>query len=625
MALEQKTITLTQLGTDAGPNFSVQYSTDCVNYTPSPDCENVYLPTVGSSIVCSIDSNTACIRLVSLAEKCGNEVVKNITPTTSTTSTTLSPTTSTTLAPTTSTTLAPSTSTTLSPTTSTTLSPTTSTTTTLSPTTSTTTAVPTTTAAPTTSTTTVSCPECFEYEIANNSQVPGDTVNYYYFDCVSKTYQTGFVPYDSAVTICSCSTPVRTSGPIPVITNLGYCNGTTTTLSPTTSTSTTTLAPTGCYQWELDCPSGNPTGCIVNYTDCNGSPQTINVPDDTAGLICGRPTPSSTSATVTLVGTCVPPTTTTQPPTTTTTTIPCDSCDEYEIANNSQVPGDTLTVEYVDCNTRTVESAQVPYDSAGYVCSCNTPVRISGPTSIVITNLGTCTDTTTSTTQSPTTSTTTQFNCVTNFGAGMTPCFGGTVDDYMEAEVTLQNNVSVDTTFTMRVYYIPGTPLGNCNTEPTSSIDIDVTVPSGQNTYLVTCGEAPFIDEGGATICGFELIDPPFPVCSTTTTLTPTTTKSPTTTTFCPATIYTHGAVRVDCSDFCTTNYLIQTVNCADNDYFSLTIGDFIYGYINQAGYIAYSNVSTDTNTGPFRIAQIDGTGEVTGIFVCSGGSCVPL
>jgi len=406
---------------------------------------------------------------------------------------------------------------------------------------------------------------------------------------------------------------------------LGYCNGTTTTLSPTTSTSTTTLAPTGCYQWEVDCPSGNPTGCIVNYTDCNGSPQTINVPDDTAGLICARPTPSSTSATVTLVGTCVPPTTTTQAPTTTTTTIPCVSCDEYEIANNSQVPGDTLTVEYVDCNTRTVESAQVPYDSAGYVCSCTTPVRISGPTSIVITNLGTCTETTTSTTLSPTTSTTTQFNCVTNFGAGMTPCFGGTVDDYMEAEVTLQNNVNVNTTFTMRVYYIPGNPLGNCNTEPTSSIDIDVTVPAGQNTYLVTCGEAPFIDEGGATICGFELIDPPFPVCSTTTTLTPTTTKSPTTTTFCPATIYTHGAIRTTCSDFCDTNYLIQTVNCADNDYFSLTIGDFIYGYINQAGYIAYSNVSTDTNTGPFRIAQIDGTGEVTGIFVCSGGSCVPL
>ena len=132
--------------------------------------------------------------------------------------------------------------------------------------------------------------------------------------------------------------------------------------------------------------------------------------------------------------------------------------------------------------------------------------------------------TTTTTTVAPTTTTTTTTtieNCVTNFGAGMVPCFGGTVDDYMEAEVTLQNNVSVDTTFTMRVYYIPGTPLGNCNNTQ-STIDIDVTVPAGQNTYLVTCGEAPFIDEGGATICSFELIDPPFPLCTPTTTTTTT-------------------------------------------------------------------------------------------------------
>jgi hypothetical protein len=135
-----------------------------------------------------------------------------------------------------------------------------------------------------------------------------------------------------------------------------------------------------------------------------------------------------------------------------------------------------------------------------------------------------CTTTTTTTTIAPTTtttSTTAQANCVTNFGAGMVPCIGGTLDDYMEAEVTLQNNVSVDTTFTMRVYYIPGTPLGNCNNTQ-STIDIDVTVPAGQNTYLVTCGEAPFIDEGGATICSFELIDPPFPLCTPTTTTTTT-------------------------------------------------------------------------------------------------------
>jgi hypothetical protein len=70
---------------------------------------------------------------------------------------------------------------------------------------------------------------------------------------------------------------------------------------------------------------------------------------------------------------------------------------------------------------------------------------------------------------------------------------------------------------------------------------------------------------------------------------------------------------------------LIQTTDCASETYFNLSIGDFIYGYSGQAGYLAYSNVSTDTNTGPFRIADIDGTGEILGIYVCSGGSCIPL
>jgi len=107
--------------------------------------------------------------------------------------------------------------------------------------------------------------------------------------------------------------------------------------------------------------------------------------------------------------------------------------------------------------------------------------------------------------------------------------------------------------------------------------------------------------------------------------VTSTQTQTPSSTPPCTNTIYTHGAIRATCSDFCTTNYLIQTIDCASEVYASLSIGDFIYGYSGQAGYLAYSNVSTDTNTGPFRIADIDGTGEILGIYVCSGGSCIPL
>jgi uncharacterized delta-60 repeat protein len=123
------------------------------------------------------------------------------------------------------------------------------------------------------------------------------------------------------------------------------------------------------------------------------------------------------------------------------------------------------------------------------------------------------------------------------------------------------------------------------------------------------------------------------PTRTPTVTITPTQTSTipvtpsmtPTSTPDCPFTIYTHGAVRATCSDYCNDNYLIQTIDCASQPYSSLTIGDFIYGYAGQSGYIAYSNISTDTNTGPYRIADIDGSGEILGIYICSGGSCIPL
>jgi hypothetical protein len=129
--------------------------------------------------------------------------------------------------------------------------------------------------------------------------------------------------------------------------------------------------------------------------------------------------------------------------------------------------------------------------------------------------------------------------------------------------------------------------------------------------YEVTCDPIVWV-EGG--VCS-GVLD-----CDT-----PPPTPTPTPTSVCPNEIYTHGAILFTCSDYCNNNYLIQTTDCSSQPYGTLTIGDFIYGYSGQAGYLAYSNVSTDTNTGPFRIADIDGTGEILGIYVCSGGSCIPL
>lgn len=106
---------------------------------------------------------------------------------------------------------------------------------------------------------------------------------------------------------------------------------------------------------------------------------------------------------------------------------------------------------------------------------------------------------------------------------------------------------------------------------------------------------------------------------ATTPTMTPT--PSPTT----AIEIFTHGIVFETCSDFCTANYLIDVSTSATNNYASLTIGDTIFGQGGVAGFVAYAATSTDTATGTFRIAQIDASGVITGIFICVGGSCEPL
>jgi len=93
----------------------------------------------------------------------------------------------------------------------------------------------------------------------------------------------------------------------------------------------------------------------------------------------------------------------------------------------------------------------------------------------------------------------------------------------------------------------------------------------------------------------------------------------------CYQQIYIHGTVRSTCSDYCTTNYNITTVANTNNDYTSLTIGNTIYGQGGVSGFVAYSNVSTDTSTGPFRIAEIDTNGVIQGIFICVGSTCEPL
>lgn len=104
---------------------------------------------------------------------------------------------------------------------------------------------------------------------------------------------------------------------------------------------------------------------------------------------------------------------------------------------------------------------------------------------------------------------------------------------------------------------------------------------------------------------------------------TPTQTPTPSPTTAIQ--IFTHSAVLVTCSDYCNANYNITTSTSATANYTSLTIGDTIFGQGGVAGFVAYSNISTNTTTGPFRIAEINSSGVILGIYVCLAGVCDPL
>jgi hypothetical protein len=90
-------------------------------------------------------------------------------------------------------------------------------------------------------------------------------------------------------------------------------------------------------------------------------------------------------------------------------------------------------------------------------------------------------------------------------------------------------------------------------------------------------------------------------------------------------TIFTHGTVIVTCNDFCTANYQIDVSTPADDTFVALQVGDTIYNQGGVAGYVAYAATSTNTATGSFRIAQINTSGQITGISICVGGACDPI
>ena len=104
--------------------------------------------------------------------------------------------------------------------------------------------------------------------------------------------------------------------------------------------------------------------------------------------------------------------------------------------------------------------------------------------------------------------------CVTNFGASMAPCIGGTLDEYMEGWVDLSAPTPTDVTFRLVVGWLEGLN-GNCSNVQYIQ-DLYVDIEAGQSYGLLTCNNgAPFISSSGATICSVQLIETPYPECNT--------------------------------------------------------------------------------------------------------------
>jgi hypothetical protein len=86
---------------------------------------------------------------------------------------------------------------------------------------------------------------------------------------------------------------------------------------------------------------------------------------------------------------------------------------------------------------------------------------------------------------------------VTNAYGYMEPCFGGTVDDYMGAYVSVSSPVAVDTDFQVEVQYT--SPGGSCIGASTQTFTI--TILEGQTTSTFDACSSGLYVPGGADIC----------------------------------------------------------------------------------------------------------------------------
>jgi hypothetical protein len=628
MANEVRKITLTELGADPGPNFSVQYSTDCLTYTQSVDCTNVFLPSVGSFAYCTVDDATTCIRLTSLTPECGNQVIDDLRPTTTTTTTTSTTTTSTT-----------------------------------------------TTAAPTTTTTTISCNNAITVNLSTQACEPSITASV--MGLQPFTYVVGYSPddisYVAQFTTSSTSNILRYTLPIqPGYYNVtardsaGGCGKSANFFIPTCPPLLISASSDGCiprltfrfqnglapFNYTIQYSADNvnfttettavTSSFTVNYTPLNvpafyrvfatgsfgplftGSADFGFVSCGTTTTTTGAPTTTTTAGpTTTTTTTTLAPTTTTTSTTTTTTTTLAPTTTTTTLAplywNGTYCPGQPLSgsVSLRD-NTRLLTTGSVVRFTAGgdnYCATLNT--KQTGPfffgfliNSSGFPNCQSCTNATTTTTSTSTTTTTASpffyynaINCQTGASTNITslfplsvgnvvkinafnscyqitstgPAFGSFYDELFENCPTCVGTLPTTTT------------TAGPTTTTTTAAPTTTTTSTTSTTTTTTAGPTTTTTTGAPTTTTTTTAGP-----TTTTTSTTTTTAAPTTTTTTIPVVACGNAVAYSSGEPTYPNTTIITLGTATGNtilnYNAQTIPDrFIVewnsNYVIDSGY----------------------------------------
>ena len=89
-----------------------------------------------------------------------------------------------------------------------------------------------------------------------------------------------------------------------------------------------------------------------------------------------------------------------------------------------------------------------------------------------------------------------------------------------------------------------------------------------------------------------------------------------------PKLFFSATAVQASCSNFCQNNFTIgkEISTVSGNTFINLAVGDVLNGATLVAGWYAYANTSTTTQSGAsFRVFQLDGvTNQVQAISDCN-------